>query len=61
MDYRLVNHFIHDHDLYEGIRALLIDKDKAPKWQPDNIDNVDNAFVAKHFEVDDAMELEFIV
>lgn len=34
MDYGLVKHFMADKDFYEGVRALLIDKDKNPHWQP---------------------------
>ena len=33
-DYQLVQHFLKGHDFYEGVRALLIDKDKNPQWQP---------------------------
>lgn len=28
------------HDLYEGIRAAIIDKDRRPKWSPDRLDAV---------------------
>ena len=34
MDYGLAYHFLNQHDFYEGVRARLVDKDKAPKWQP---------------------------
>lgn len=39
-DYQLCARFIQGHDLYEGIRALLIDKDKTPRWQHDSIASV---------------------
>jgi len=31
-DYRLSQFFMRHPDFYEGVRALLIDKDNAPKW-----------------------------
>ncbi|MCD8526520.1 MAG: enoyl-CoA hydratase/isomerase family protein [Alphaproteobacteria bacterium] len=39
-DYQLCARFIQGDDLYEGIRALLIDKDKSPRWQHDSIESV---------------------
>ncbi|MBA2651274.1 MAG: enoyl-CoA hydratase/isomerase family protein [Tatlockia sp.] len=50
MDYRLVNHFMCDSDFYEGIRALLVDKDKSPHWQPKSLSFVSEARVAEYFE-----------
>lgn len=35
MDYILAKHFMRGMDFYEGVRALLIDKDQKPKWQDD--------------------------
>lgn len=49
MDYCLVQHFIASHDFYEGVRALLIDKDKTPKWQPECIEKVSQAQVDTFF------------
>lgn len=51
MDYRLVNHFMQDKDFYEGIRALLIDKDKTPHWQPRNLSQVSPEKVSSYFEM----------
>lgn len=34
------------NELAEGVRALLIDKDKAPKWQFDNVESVDGEYIA---------------
>lgn len=34
MEFRLAVRVIKAHDFREGVRAALVDKDKAPKWQP---------------------------
>ena len=39
-----------DHDFFEGVRALLIDKDQKPKWNPPTIDGVTSAMVEAHFK-----------
>ncbi|MGE4313086.1 MAG: enoyl-CoA hydratase/isomerase family protein [Pseudobdellovibrionaceae bacterium] len=44
-DGRLANKMIERPDYYEGVRALLIDKDKNPRWQPDHIDKLVDADV----------------
>jgi enoyl-CoA hydratase len=49
MDYRLSRAFVMQHDFYEGVRAVLIDKDQQPKWRPDSIDQVDAELVASYF------------
>ena len=38
-----------DGDIVEGVRALLIDKDKQPQWNPPRIDQLDDARVAAFF------------
>lgn len=50
MDFRLVKHFMAGHDFYEGVRALLIDKDKSPQWQPNCLSNVERQVVLDYFE-----------
>jgi hypothetical protein len=36
-------------DFAEGIRALLIDKDKQPKWNPATLPEATEAWVEKFF------------
>lgn len=50
MDYQLAQHFIQDHDFYEGVRALLIDKDKSPQWRPADLHRVSQCLVERYFE-----------
>ena len=49
MDYCLASHFLRGHDFYEGVRALLVDKDKSPKWQPNSIVDVTEDMVSEYF------------
>lgn len=37
------------HDFAEGVRALLVDKDKAPKWQPATLQEMTRSWVESHF------------
>lgn len=36
-------------DLAEGVRALLIDKDNAPRWTPRTLDEITPAWLDEHF------------
>ncbi|KAL6976001.1 3-hydroxyisobutyryl-CoA hydrolase [Sarracenia purpurea var. burkii] len=46
-------------DVYEGIRALTIDKDNAPKWEPQTLDKVSNDKVDLVFQpFEEHLELE---
>jgi enoyl-CoA hydratase/carnithine racemase len=38
-----------DHDFFEGVRALLIDKDQKPKWKPPTIEGVTHDLIESHF------------
>jgi enoyl-CoA hydratase/carnithine racemase len=49
LDLILAKQFQRHHDFSEGVRALLIDKDKAPKWSPDDWNAIDRALIERHF------------
>jgi enoyl-CoA hydratase len=53
-DYRVSSASLRSHDLVEGIRAQLIDKDRNPKWSPAELAAVTAADVEAYFApVDD--------
>uniref|UniRef100_UPI000584D8FE enoyl-CoA hydratase/isomerase family protein n=1 Tax=Bartonella queenslandensis TaxID=481138 RepID=UPI000584D8FE len=47
---RIAHHMINAHDFHEGIRAMLIDKDKTPQWQPDKLSSVTDEMVNSYFK-----------
>jgi enoyl-CoA hydratase len=48
-EYRLTSHFILGHDFREGIRAVIIDKDQSPVWQPASLNGVYEKDVQNYF------------
>ena len=48
-EFRIVSRVVCGHDLYEGIRAVIIDKDQVPRWQPATLAAVSDAEVERHF------------
>jgi enoyl-CoA hydratase len=48
-EFRIVSRVVRGHDFYEGIRAVIVDKDQAPRWQPPMLDAVTSAEVERHF------------
>lgn len=48
-EFRLTSRFLQGHDFFEGIRAIIIDKDQSPKWHPNTIAGVKLNEVEKYF------------
>jgi enoyl-CoA hydratase len=49
MEFRISQSLMKGGDFYEGIRAVLVDKDHAPQWSPASIEEVDPAKVEACF------------
>jgi enoyl-CoA hydratase/carnithine racemase len=48
-EFRVASRFAAGHDFYEGIRSVIIDKDKTPRWQPSALEDVSDVEVERHF------------
>ncbi|TXN28730.1 enoyl-CoA hydratase/isomerase family protein [Lacisediminihabitans profunda] len=48
-EFRASVHALRSHDLAEGIRAQVVDKDRTPHWRPANLADVDPSVVAAYF------------
>lgn len=58
-DYRMSLHGVRSKDFGEGIQAQLIRKDRAPKWSPATIREVDPAAIASYFALPADGDLTF--
>lgn len=48
-DKKLAARFMEDHDYYEGVRAMLVDKDKTPKWELSGLAEIGQERLASYF------------
>ena len=49
MEYRLTLRVLRGHDLYEGVRAILLDRDQQPRWKPASLAEVSDADIDRYF------------
>jgi enoyl-CoA hydratase len=56
-EFRIVSRICHGHDFYEGVRAVIIDKDGSPHWRPPSLEGVTADVLAAHFADLEAAEL----
>jgi enoyl-CoA hydratase len=59
MEYRVALRAVMSSDFREGVRALLLDKDGAPRWHPAALAGVKDTDIAGHFAPLGARELRF--
>ena len=59
MEYRMTQHVMAAHDFFEGIRALLVDKDQKPRWQHASLAAVSEEEVESYFASLGDRELRF--
>lgn len=59
-EYRMSQAFMAGKDFYEGIRALLVDKDRQPKWSPATLSEVSADLVESHFRPLGEGDLTFV-
>jgi enoyl-CoA hydratase len=48
-EFRIVSRVIRGHDFYEGVRAVIVDKDNTPRWQPATLNDVPASEVERYF------------
>lgn len=48
-EFRLVSRFLVGHDFSEGIRAVIIDKDQKPSWNPGRLEEVNESQINQYF------------
>lgn len=49
MEYRIGARVVQRHDFLEGVRAVITDKDNAPRWDPATLDGVTDAMLEEIF------------
>jgi enoyl-CoA hydratase len=59
-EFRIVSRIVDGHDFFEGVRAVIIDKDGQPRWEPASLEAVDPAAIEHHFADLGANELEIV-
>lgn len=48
-EFRIVSRIVYGHDMVEGVRAAIVDKDNAPRWSPSDLAAVPKDLIPQHF------------
>ena len=49
MEYRIGARVVQRHDFLEGVRAVIVEKDNAPRWNPPTLEGVSEAMLDSIF------------
>jgi enoyl-CoA hydratase len=49
LEYRLARYCMTHADFYEGVRAVIVEKDNRPRWSPATLEGATDAYVAEAF------------
>ena len=60
MEYRIATACIRRHDMIEGIRAAVVDKDQSPAWKPARLADVGEDAVQSFFDPPPGGDVEFL-
>ena len=58
MEYKISQGFMKHTEFFEGVRALLIDKDKKADWKHKTIEDVTQQHIDWFFEQPDTLNLD---
>jgi enoyl-CoA hydratase len=57
-EFRIVSRIVYGSDMVEGVRAVIVDKDNAPRWSPADLAALPDDLIARHFAALPGDELE---
>ena len=49
LEFRVIQHLLAEDDFYEGVRAVVVDKDRKPRWRFASLAQVSEDEVERHF------------
>ena len=58
LEAQVVSGFMEDSDFFEGVRALLVEKDNKPVWKHKSVDEINTKdMIQKYFEVKEQIDI----
>lgn len=57
MEYKIAAGFLDHTEFYEGVRALLVDKDKNPKWKYQHVKQIKDNDISHFFDRAETLDL----